>query len=68
MNQSPPTPEAIQKELWRISQTPKLTSSERNKEFCDSVLGWLHSRGAFYHLAARPDFDGAMFILVPQVF
>ena len=61
MNQALPTPEAIQKELWRISQTPKLTSSERAKEFCDAVLGWLHIRGDFYHLAARPDFDGAMF-------
>ena len=61
MNQALSTPEAIQKELWTISQTPKLTSSERNKEFCDAVLGWLHIRGDFYHLAARPDFDGGMY-------
>jgi hypothetical protein len=25
------------------------------------VLDWLHGRGAFYHLAVRPDFDGGMY-------
>ena len=56
-----PTPEAIRLELWKISQIPKLTSSERNKLFCDAVVDWLHSRGEFFHHAARPDFNGAMF-------
>ncbi|NCD22917.1 MAG: hypothetical protein EOL90_08275 [Spartobacteria bacterium] len=55
------TAEGIRLELWKVSQTPKLTATERAKEYCDAVLGWLHVRGDFYHLASRPDFDGALY-------
>jgi len=55
------TPEGIQKELWQISQTPKMTATERQTAYCDAVLGWLHLRGAFYHLTARPDFEGGLY-------
>lgn len=55
------TAEGIQLHLWKVSQTPKLTATERNKMYCDAVLGWLHGRGDFYHLAALPSFDGGMF-------
>ena len=55
------TAEQIRMELWKVSQTPKLTATERHKEFCDAVLGWLHIRGDFYHLSARPDFESGMY-------
>ena len=55
------TAEGIQNELWKIAQTPKQTTTERQAAFCAAVLGWLHGRGALYHLAARPDFDSAMY-------
>ena len=55
------SPEGIQAKMWAISQTPKLTAAEIHRLFCAAVLSWLHQRGAFYHLAARPDFDGGMF-------
>lgn len=55
------TPEGIQQRLWAIAQTPKLTAAERHKAYCDAVLDWLHVRGAFYHLSARPDFEGGMY-------
>ncbi|NCA82686.1 MAG: hypothetical protein EOM72_08050 [Opitutae bacterium] len=55
------TPEGIQKELWKISQIPKLEAAERYRMYCTAVLSWLHGRGAFYHLADSPDFDGALY-------
>ena len=55
------TAEGIRLALWKASQTPKQTTAERHKAFCDTVLAWLHGRGSFFHLSARPDFDGAMF-------
>lgn len=55
------TAEGIQQALWKVSQTPKLTATERNKAYCDAVLEWLHGRGDFYHLSAVPTFDGGMF-------
>ena len=55
------TPEGIRVELWKISQAQKMTAAERHKAYCDAVLNWLHGRGEFYHLAARQDFNGAMF-------
>ena len=55
------TPEGIQKELWEISQIPKLDAAERHRKFCAAVVNWLHGRGAFYHLKDSPDFEGALF-------
>ena len=56
-----PKPEGIQAALWAISQLPSLSASETHRAFCAAVLSWLHNRGAFYHLSARPDFEGGMY-------
>lgn len=55
------TPDGIQKELWKISQIPKLDAADRHRMYCAAVLKWLHMRGVFYHLADCPDFDGALY-------
>jgi hypothetical protein len=53
--------DAIRAKLWSISATPALTTRDRNKAYCDAVVGWLHLRGKFYHLESCPDFGGALY-------
>jgi len=51
---------AIRSELWKISQTKGMSSTEKHRATSSAVLGWLHARGRFYHTEEQT-FAGVMF-------
>lgn len=56
-----PDVEKIRASLWKISQEPKMSPTERNRAISDAVVAWLHTRGRFYHRSEYPEFAGVMY-------
>jgi len=51
----------IRAALWKISQEPKLSVTERHRAIAGAVVQWLHARGRFYFHAERRDFATLMY-------